>query len=392
MAAVPYDVVTAGEARELAAGNPLSFLRVTRAEIDLPPNVDPYDPAVYRAAAGALDRLVRRAPLVVEDAPSLYLYRLRTAGHEQTGLAGCFSLDEYDRGAIRRHERTRPDKEDDRTRHMLAVRAQTGVVFLAYRAAPDVAAPMQRAAEGIPLLDFDAADGVRHTVWRLSPGDRDAAVAAFARVPALYVADGHHRIASAARARDALAGSPGDAEDDAARFVLGVAFPDSQARIQAYNRAVTDLAGRTPAQFLDTVRERFPVRSNAAARPPRGRVAVYLGGGTWRDVDLAAARRRGGADDPAAGLDAAALQEELLAPVLQVVDVRTDPRVRFVGGERSVEKLQRMVDAGEAAVAFSLAPVTTGELFAVSDAGGVMPPKSTWFEPKLRDGLLIHRI
>ncbi len=390
VAAVPYDVVTTREARALAAGNPLSFLHVSRAEIDLPPDTDPHDAAVYRAAAGNLGRLRRDAPLVEEAAPSLYIYRLWTEDHEQTGLAACYSLDEYDRGVIKRHENTRPDKEDDRTRHMLALRAQTGIVFLTYRAVPELTALLRRAAQDAPLFDLQAADGVRHTVWRLGPEDQAAAEAGFARVPALYIADGHHRIASAARARDQLAAT----EDGAgrARFVLGVAFPDSDTRIQAYNRTVADLAGQTPGQFLDALRARFTVRTDAAAEPPRGRVAIYLGGGTWHDVELPSARAAGPGADPAAGLDVAVLQDALLAPLLAVGDVRTDPRVAFVGGARGTGALERLVDRGEAAVAFSLAPVTTAELFAVSDAGGMMPPKSTWFEPKLRDGLLLHPI
>ena len=392
VAAVPYDVVSGAEARALAAGNPLSFLHVSRAEIDLPPDTDPYDGRVYDTAAGNLEQLVRAAPLVVEDAPSLYLYRLRAEGHEQTGLAACFALDEYDNGAIRKHERTRPDKENDRTRHMLALRAQTGIVFLTYRATPETAALLGRGAAGAPLLDVEAADGVRHTVWRLDRADRDAAVGAFAAVPALYIADGHHRVASAARARDELLGAGGLAEDAAARFVLGVAFPDTATRIQAYNRTVADLAGRSPQQFLDVLGARFPLRPHAAPAPPKGEVAVYVGGGTWYSADLSAARTAGADGGPAAQLDVALLQDRLLAPLLGVADIRTDPRVAFVGGARGTAELERRVDSGAAAVAFSLAPVTTAELFAVSDTGGMMPPKSTWFEPKLRDGLLVHRI
>ena len=392
VAAVPYDVVSSAEARALAAGNPLSFLHVSRAEIDLPADTDPYDDRVYDAAASNLERLVSAAPLVMEDEPSLYVYRLRAAGHEQTGLAACFALDEYDNGAIRKHERTRPDKENDRTRHMLALRAQTGIVFLTYRATPETAALLGRGSAGDPLLDVEAADGVRHTVWRLDRGDRDAAVGAFAAVPALYIADGHHRVASAARARDDLLRAGSATVDAAAGFVLGVAFPDTATRIQAYNRTVADLAGRTPEQFVAALGERFPLRQRAAPAPPKGEVAVYLGGGTWYSADLSAARPAGTDGGPAARLDVAVLQDHLLAPLLGVADIRTDPRVAFVGGARGTAELERRVDSGAAAVAFSLAPVTTAELFAVSDTGGMMPPKSTWFEPKLRDGLLVHRI
>ena len=392
VAAVPYDVVSSAEARALAAGNPLSFLHVSRAEIDLPADTDPYDDRVYDAAASNLEQLVGAAPLVMEDEPSLYVYRLRAAGHEQTGLAACFALDEYDNGAIRKHERTRPDKENDRTRHMLALRAQTGIVFLTYRATPETAALLGRGSAGDPLLDVEAADGVRHTVWRLDRGDRDAAVGAFAAVPALYIADGHHRVASAARARDELVRAGSATVDAAAGFVLGVAFPDTATRIQAYNRTVADLAGRTPEQFVAALGARFPLRQRAAPAPPKGEVAIYVGGGTWYSADLSAARPAGTDGGPAARLDVAVLQDHLLAPLLGVADIRTDPRVAFVGGARGTAELERRVDSGAAAVAFSLAPVTTGELFAVSDTGGMMPPKSTWFEPKLRDGLLVHRI
>ncbi len=392
VAAVPYDVVSSAEARALAAGNPLSFLHVSRAEIDLPADADPYGDRVYDTAASNLERLVRTAPLVMEDEPSLYVYRLLAVGHEQTGLAACFALDEYDNGAIRKHEGTRPDKENDRTRHMLALRAQTGIVFLTYRATPETAALMGRGSAGAPLLDLEAADGVRHAVWRLDREDRDAAVDAFAAVPALYIADGHHRVASAARARDELVRTGRATADAAARFVLGVAFPDTATQVQAYNRTVADLAGRTPEQFLAALGERFPLRRRAAPSPPKGEVAVYVGGGTWYSADLSAARPAGAAGGPAARLDVAVLQDHLLAPLLGVADIRTDPRVAFVGGARGTAELERRVDSGAAAVAFSLAPVTTAELFAVSDTGGMMPPKSTWFEPKLRDGLLVHRI
>ena len=392
VAAVPYDVVSSAEAGALAAGNPLSFLHVSRAEIDLPADTDPYDDRVYDAAASNLDQLVSAAPLVMEEEPSLYVYRLRAAGHEQTGLAACFALDEYDNGVIRKHERTRPDKENDRTRHMLALRAQTGIVFLTYRATPETAALLGRGSAREPLLDVEAADGVRHTVWRLDREDRDAAVGAFAAVPALYIADGHHRVASAARARDELLRAGRATVDAAAGFVLGVAFPDTATRIQAYNRTVADLAGRTPEQFLAALGTRFPLRQRAASAPPKGEVAVYVGGGTWYSADLSAARPAGTDGGPAARLDVAVLQDHLLAPLLGVADIRTDPRVAFVGGARGTAELERRVDSGAAAVAFSLAPVTTAELFAVSDTGGMMPPKSTWFEPKLRDGLLLHRI
>ena len=473
VACVPYDVVTTDAARALAAGAPLSFLHVTRAEIDLGPHVDPHDPVVYSAARANLARLRREAPLVVEDEPALYVYRLRDGGHEQTGLAGCFPLDDYDAGAIRRHERTRRDKEDDRTHHMAAVGAQTGIVFLAYRRRAEIDDLVAAVRAGAPLFDFEAPDGVRHTVWRATAGQTADLVDGFAAVPALYIADGHHRAASAARARRELAWRGAEGVGPTARdHLLAVAFPDRETRILPYNRTVSDLAGAGPEEFLASVAARLPVTSADAATPGKGAVAMYVDG-RWHRVELspsaagsASAFVAGGgasgpgagggasgpgtgggasdpgtgggasdpgagggasgpgagggasdpgtgggashpgaggggasdpgaggsAPDPAAALDAARLQTLLLEPVLRVEDIRTDPRVRFVGGVHGTAELERLVDSGEAAVAFSLAAVTMDELLAVSDAGGIMPPKSTWFEPKLRDGLLTHLI
>ena len=388
VAAVPYDVVSTREARDLAADNPLSFLHVSRAEIDLPDGADPYGPRVYERAARNLKVLAEQAPLIVDPEPALYLYRMQADAHEQIGLAGCFSLAEYDRNVIKRHERTRRDKEDDRTRHMVALRAQTGIVFLTYRATATLDGVVDGGAAGPPLLDVAAPDGVRHSVWRLSPEATSAAVSAFAAVPAVYIADGHHRIASAARARDELAR---DDPAHASRFFLGVAFPDRQTRILPYNRTVANLAGRTTEQFLTALRERFPVLADGPRGPAQGAVGDVPGG------RLALHRPGAGEDGPPprirpAQLDVAILQDRILAPLLGVADIRTDPRMTFVGGARGVGALEQAVDSGAAAVAFSMAAVTPDELLAVSDLGGIMPPKSTWFEPKLRDGLLIHPI
>ena len=391
VAAVPYDVVSTEEARALAAGNPLSFLHVSRAEIDLVAETDPYSDEVYRKATDNLAWLKQRAPLVEEHLPSLYFYRLRDGDHEQTGLAGCYSLDHYDHGLIKKHERTHRDKEDDRTRHIVALGAQTGIVFLAYRASPDLAEVRERVCRGEPLFDFEAADGVGHTVWRLDRTDQAAAVAAFDRVTALYIADGHHRIASAARARDELDPTHGQEPDAERCFFLGVAFPDNETWILAYNRTVANLAGHSSASFLETIRSHFPVRPDANPSPPKGEVAMYLGG-TWYAVDLSDARPSPAKSGPAEQLDVAVLQDRLLAPILRIEDVRTDPRMTFIGGAESPAALKATVDSGGAAVAFSMSPVTIEELLAVSDVGGIMPPKSTWFEPKLRDGLLIHLI
>jgi uncharacterized protein (DUF1015 family) len=391
VAAVPYDVVNTDEARALAEGNPLSFLRVSRAEIELPAGTDPYADAVYERAAQNFDALRTKA-LVVEEEPSLYFYRLHLGDHTQTGLVACFSLDEYDRDVIKKHERTRRDKEDDRTRHMLALRAQTGPVFLTYRASSDVDRIAEGATAGQPLFDFDAPDGVHHSIWRVGGADRAALVAAFGGIPALYIADGHHRAASAARARtqmrerNASATTLGDGADDTT--FLAVAFPHDQVQILPYNRVVKDLGGLVPDEFLHAVRERFDMTAGQATPARRGDIAMYFQGG-WHTLS---ARVAPDAADAIGSLDVSVLQDGLLSPVLQIADVRTDKRIDFVGGARGARELERLVDSGKAAVAFSLYPVGVGDLMAVADAGAIMPPKSTWFEPKLRDGLLIHVI
>ena len=390
VAAVPYDVVSTSEARELAADNPLSFLHVTRAEIDLPDDVDPYSAPVYARARKNLEALRERAPLVIDDVPGLYVYRLGMGGHQQTGISGCFSLDEYDSGVIRKHERTRPAKEDDRTRHIVELRAQTGVVFLTYRATRAIDALAREIAAGIPLYDFTASDGVHHTVWSAGLEGTRQLVEAFAAVGALYIADGHHRAASAARARSEVEqrlGSPADAAD--ASTFLAVAFSHDQVQVLPYHRVVRDLGGRTAESFLRTLRERFSVTEGGAVPERSGRVSVYIDH-RWYALELTGAIPED--DTRASALDVALLQRHVLEPLLRIGDVRSDPRIDFVGGARGTRALEQMVDSGGAAIAFSMHPVSVEDLIAVSDAGGTMPPKSTWFEPKLRDGLLTHLI
>ena len=391
IAAVPYDVVNTDEARELVEGNPLSFLRVSRAEIELPAGSDPYADAVYARAAANFTRL-RNDALAVEDEASVYFYRLQMGEHVQTGLAACFSIDEYDRDIIKKHERTRRDKEDDRTKHMLALGAQTGPVFLTYRAAADVDTIAARVTAGEAIIDFTAPDAVRHTLWRISGADCAALVAAVGRIPALYIADGHHRAASAARARSEMRdrGVPGLSLGDGAdeKTMIAVAFPHDQVQILAYNRTVKDLGGLSPDEFLKAVGERFTVDGGPATPAKRGDIAMYFKG-AWSTLRPRVAPN---ASDPIGSLDVSVLQESLLAPVLKIADVRTDKRIDFVGGARGSKALEQAVDSGKAAVAFALFPVSVADLMAVSDAGEIMPPKSTWFEPKLRDGLLIHLI
>lgn len=379
VASVPYDVVSTDEARSLAAGNPLSFLHVSRPEIDLPAGTDPHADAVYDLAAKNFAALKAQAPLVVEDTPSFYVYRLHMGAHVQSGVAACFSIDEYDRDLIKKHEKTRPDKEDDRTRHMLAIGAQTGPVFLTYRASNAVDAVVERIATGSPLFDLVAPDGIRHQVWCVPPQENAAVVDAFAKVDALYIADGHHRAASAARTRRALA-AKGAGEHDR---VLAVAFPDNQMQVLPYNRVVRDLNGLTTDAFRQALESTFSVTKGGPKVPTdKGYVAMYLNR-EWYTVALKTA-----ADQ----LDVDVLQTGILEPVLGIIDVRTDKRIDFVGGIRGTEELEKLVDAGTYAVAFSMFPVSVRDLMRISDTGGIMPPKSTWFEPKLRDGLLSHLI
>jgi uncharacterized protein (DUF1015 family) len=389
VASVPYDVVNTEEARALADGNPLSFLHVSRPEIDLPPGTDLYSDAVYRKAVENFEKLIATCPMEKEDQPSLYLYRLVMGQHEQIGIVACCSIDEYDNSTIRKHERTRRDKEDDRTRHMLMLRAQTGPVFLTYRARPEIDAHVSAAIAAQPLFDLTAPDGVRHTIWRLS--ETEALVNSFEAVPLLYIADGHHRAASASRARAELrAQSFAHTGQEDYNYFLTVIFPDTQVQILAYNRTVQDLNGRSPEEFLDAVRQQFTIAENASPDPPkRGYWSMYLGG-KWYGLQLSP-----DATLPAttvASLDVSVLQDRLLDPILGIKDVRTDKRVDFIGGLRGNKELERLVNEGKAAVAFSLFPTTVAELLMVSDANEIMPPKSTWFEPKLRDGLLIHTI
>jgi uncharacterized protein (DUF1015 family) len=385
VAAVPYDVVSTEEARTLANGNPLSFLHVSRAEIDLAPGTHPYDDLVYQTAASNLDRLRVDAPLVQEETPSLYLYRLRMGSHEQTGVAGAFSVDEYEHDLIRRHERTRKDKEDDRTRHIVELRAQTGPVFLTYPASAPVDALSGRVTATDPLFDFAADDGVQHTIWRVPDGEVAALVRAFEAIPLLYIADGHHRAASAMRARQAMQVSAGTHDADT---FLAVAFPHDQTQILPYHRVVKDLGGESADAFLAALRQRADVRDGGPEPSGPGEVSMYLAG-RWYAIRLQPASASASAADR---LDVAQLHDQVLAPLLHIGDIRTDKRIDFVGGIRGPQALRRLVDDGEAAVAFAMHPVSVSDLMSISDAGGIMPPKSTWFEPKLRDGLLMHLI
>ena len=390
VASPPYDVLSSEEARGMADGNPLSFLHVGKPEIDLPPGTDVYSAAVYATGAENLQRLIADGMLVREPAPALYLYRQRMGDHVQIGVVAGASIDEYEADLIKKHEHTRMAKEDDRTRHIDALDAQTGPVFLTYKARPEIDAIVGRLAAAAPANDFVAPDGIQHVVWVISePRERDALVAAFAPVSVMYVADGHHRSAAATRVRaHRRQANPGHTGEEGYNFFLAVIFPHDQMQILDYNRVVKDLHGRTVDAFLAAVGEKFQVTPVDRGKPDRSRCfGMYLGGRWYR---LTAKAGNYPTDDPVRSLDVAILQDNLLGPLLGIGDPRKDERIDFVGGIRGLGELERLVDSGRFAAAFAMHPTSIEQLFAVADAGRVMPPKSTWFEPKLRDGLIVR--
>jgi len=384
VACVPYDVVDAAEAAALAAGKPRSLLHVDRAEIDLPPDTDPYSDPVYAKARANFELLQRDGVLVRERGPCLYLYQQQMGAHQQRGLVAVCHVDDYDAELIKKHEKTRKDKEDDRTRLIDTLGANTGPIFLTYRDTAAVSALVEQTAKKTPQHDFTAPDGIRHTVWRI-PGGEDF-VAAFAGVPVTYIADGHHRAASAARvARLRRERNPRHTGAEDYNWFLSVLFPAGELKILPYHRIVADLNGLTPTAFLEKVRAGFGLEENAPPTPTApGRVSMYLGG-KWHGLRCPVDAKAG----PVARLDVSVLQDKLLAPLLGIADPRTSKRVDFVGGIRGPGELVKRVDA-HGGVAFSLYPVTLDQLMDIADAGQIMPPKSTWFEPKLRSGLFTH--
>jgi uncharacterized protein (DUF1015 family) len=390
VAAVPYDVVNRSEAAELAKGKPHSFLHVGRSDIDLPEDLDPHDPRIYTQARQALDQFLSQGVLVRDEKPELYLYRQIMEGRAQIGVVGCVHVDDYERDIIRKHEKTRPDKEDDRTRHVVTLNAHAEPVFLTYRGSDRVDTLAEQVLLGVPLYDFTAPDRVRHTVWRVA--DPKPWVEAFRAVPHAYVADGHHRCASAWRAgKERRSANPKHRGDEEYNWFLAVLFPAAQLAILPYNRVVRDLGGKSAAQVLDELRRVGKMTTPAPHPRPRraGSFCVYLAG-SWHLVELdeKTIDRR----DPIGSLDVSLVQDRILGPILGIGDPRTDKRIDFVGGVRGTAELERRVDSGDMAIAFSLYPTTLDQLMAVSDAGAVMPPKSTWFEPKLRSGLFVHEL
>jgi uncharacterized protein (DUF1015 family) len=385
LASPPYDVLDTAEARQIIAAQPHSFLRAVRAEATMPEGVDPYSGEVYEQSRKHFVRMQEEGELVREASPQIYLYRQVMGDHAQTGITAVCHADEYASGLIKKHEKTRPEKEDDRVRLNTALSAHIEPVFLAFESTPQIDALMKAAAASAPLFDFTAPDGVQHTMWRMP--DSAAVTAAFASVPHSYIADGHHRSAGAARVglarREA---NPGHTGEEDYNWFPAVLFPQDQLKILPYNRLVTDLNGLHPEEFLVRVSHVCRLQPSAPPSPAKpGHVSMYLGGnwlGLEFDVPAGA--------DPVSRLDVSLLQDNILAPILGIDDPRTSKRIDFVGGIRGTDHLRAQVDAKRAAVAFSMHPVTMRQLMDIADAGQIMPPKSTWFEPKLRSGLFIH--
>ena len=389
VASVPYDVVDTREARALAAGNALSFLHVCRPEIDLPEDVDIHDEAVYAKGRENLDGFYANGTLESDPVPRLLVYRQTWRERTQNGLVAACSVDDYDADVIRKHEKTRRDKEDDRVRHLLAQSAHAEPVFLTYRAVDAIDGRVARVTAASPKFDFEAPDGVKHTVWIVPEDDVAFFIASFAAVPVLYVADGHHRCASASRARAALKEKLGSLPDEhPVNWFPATIFPDRQLAILPYNRVVKDLGGKKTGDFLEGLRARFTVTPAAVPEPARrGQFSMFFEE-HWQTLTP---REPIATSDPIASLDVSILQDRLLGPALGIGDPRTDPRIDFVGGIRGTGELEERVRSGRGTVAFAMYPTQISDVMAIADAGVTMPPKSTWFEPKLRSGLFVHR-
>lgn len=392
VAALPYDVYNRKEASEAVRGNPLSFLNIDRAETQFPDNVDTYDDRVYGKAREILDRQIAEGVYVTDPGENYYLYELTMDGRSQTGIVACCSIDDYVNGVVKKHENTREDKEIDRIRHVDATNAHTGPIFLAYRQDGAVKAAVSEAKAGTPVYDFVSEDGIGHRVWVVDDRAKVQAVReAFARIPAIYIADGHHRAASAVKVGlKRREENPGYTGEEPFNFFLSVLFPDEELMILPYNRVVKDLNGLNKDSFLEAVSERFVVKElgkQAYAPGDKGQFGMFLED-KWYCLK---AKPECLSSDPVKGLDVSILQDCLLGPALGIGDARTDKRVDFIGGIRGLGELERRCHE-DMKIAFSMYPTSISELLAVADAGLLMPPKSTWFEPKLRSGLFIHRL
>lgn len=392
VASVPYDVVNREEAFELAEGNPISFLRVTRSEIELPATVNPYSEEVYQLAKKNLERIIEEAPLVQEQSERFYLYQLRMGDHTQTGIAATFAVDDYDNTVILKHEKTRKEKEDDRTKHILTTSAQTGPVFLTYRDVDSINKMVEEIKLRVaPIYDFIAKDGVVHRIWIIPEEYNQKIIDEIKNVNKIYIADGHHRAASASRVRSIKREqNPNHRGDEEYNYFLAVLFPASQLKILPYNRIVYSLNGMNKEEFIQKIMINFNVRLIDFTEPKeRKTICMYLDK-QWYLLTPNENVREG--KTYGENLDVSILQNYLLGPILNIEDPRTSKNIDFVGGIRGTKELERLVNSGKAVVAFSMYPVTVEDLMNISDAGEIMPPKSTWFEPKLRDGLLIHLI
>jgi uncharacterized protein (DUF1015 family) len=396
VASVPYDVVNREEAKHFAEGNPLSYLHITRSEIDLPDDTNVYSKEVYLKAKENLDRIIKEAPLKIDDKPSFYLYRLIMDGRAQTGICATFSVDDYDNDVVLKHEKTRKVKEDDRTNHIVTTEAQTGIVFLTYRGVQTVNDVVDKTMKEVkPEYDFTAPDGIQHTVWIVPENFNQIIIDEFKEINKLYIADGHHRAKSASRAKEEMKKKNSNHQgDEEYNYFVAVLFPEDQLKIFPYNRVVFDLNGLSKDDFLNAVSEKFEVNPTTDKEPQtKHNFCMYLDKQWYqlkaRDSILASLSLEKSVGEK---LDVSILQNFLLNPVLGIDDPRTNDRIDFIGGIRGTKELEKLVDSGKAVVAFSLFPVSVTDLMNISDAGEVMPPKSTWFEPKLRDGLLTHLI
>jgi len=391
VASPPYDVLSSEEARQLAGNVPNSFLHINKSEIDLPADTDLYSDAVYARAKDNFARMRSSGVFIQEDTPCLYIYTLEEGKHRQSGIAGCFSAQEYLDNHIRKHEHTRKDKEDDRTRHIDETCAQTGVVLLTYAHDAGVDALIKKIMARPALYDFTADDGIRHIVHRIDDAaEIDSLVASFKNINPLYIADGHHRSAGASIVYERRkAANPRHTGGEEYCFFLAVAFPDTELQILPYNRVLTDLFGLSDEEFLKKLSGKFTITPSAHASPKEAKtICMYMGKakGGWRLLRYTGKL----ADDPLLRLDVAILQNEVLQPILGITDPKKDKRIDFVGGTRGTEELEKLVDSGKFAVAFSMHPTQISELMAVAEACQIMPPKSTWFAPKMRDGILVH--
>ncbi len=396
VASVPYDVVNREEAKQIVEGNELSFLRIGRAESTLDNSIDAYSPEVYKKAKENLDKLITDAPLIQDDTPRFYLYRLIMDGRPQTGIAATFSVADYENNVILKHENTRKEKEDDRTNHIITTSAQTGPVFLTYKGVDKINEVVNNTITNQePEYDFTAEDGITHKIWLLPEELNSVIIEELNNVKSLYIADGHHRAASAWRARNEKRdNNPNHTGEEEYNYFLGVLFPAEQLKILAYNRVVHDLNGLSKDELLNSINNKFNIEKTSEKEPAETKTfCMYLDGAwyklTARDSVIASNSLT---DNVGEKLDVSILQDFLLNPILGIDDVRTNKRIDFIGGMRGTAELEKLVNTGKAAVAFSLHPLSVDDLINISDAGEKMPPKSTWFEPKLRDGLIIHLI